>query len=173
MKTIFKLLIVITLTMFTNNAFTQKDYVWCPKEITLSPSNSLFKDKKVQLIINDSRVLSKKVKNKCKGVDVFSAISNTVKSLAPNAKFVDSDSEIKIEIWVQSYSATFTSPMWYANTGLKIKITENGVEKDNKTFTSSEKFFNVGGLATAKNNLNKSYKAVMSEFITYLNSLSF
>lgn len=168
MKYTLKLGVVALLLTLSNNTYSQKDYVWCPDEVSVAADPTTFQNKRVTLVVHDSRVLSTKGKQKCTSREIQEAVASVVRSSCPNAVFVDDSSEVKIEIWIKSYSAIFTSPVWYAKTAVSVRVDVGGKIGEVRDFQVDNKFFNVGGFTTAKNNLNKSYKSVVSELIAYI-----
>lgn len=154
-------------------------YIWCPNELTPSPKVEQLKDLTIDVIISDSRILTAKVKNKCTSDVLRNSIFELIKKTYPSAKFnlitekksIGENTNFFIEINVTAYYATFTSPMWFAQTDLSVKVKNLKSEPANilsKNIHKEKKFFNVGGFATAKNNLNKSYIEANIELLAFI-----
>jgi len=174
-----KLFSLILLTIFLKNADAQKMYIWCPNKLVASPRTEQLKNIEINLLINDTRILTEKSKNECTSDELTNSLFTLIKATYPSAtinKLTDGkkkieDGKIFIEINITAYYATFTTPMWFAQTGYSVKITDsrNGSKKDySQDIQKEKKFFNVGGYGTAKNNLNKSYMEANMDLLSLL-----
>lgn len=176
MKNLFLLICFLSTVQITN---AQKMYIWCPDELTPSPKVEQLKDFTIDVIISDFRILTAKVKNKCTSDELRNSIFELLKKTYPSAKFnlitdkksIGENTSFFIEINITAYYATFTSPMWFAQTDLSVKI-KNLKSEATTIFTKDihkeKRFFNVGGFATAKNNLNKSYIEANIELLDFI-----
>ena len=176
MKTII-LLIFSFLCAYNSEA--QKMYIWCPNELNPSINTELLQGVEVNIIINDSRLLTSKVKNKCTSDELTKSVFDLIEDSYPNAKIKEvkskkektKDCAILIEVKITAYYATFTSPMWYAQTDFSVAIYDYRSEELNeysKDIHKEKKFFNAGGFATAKNNLNKTYIEANIELLDFI-----
>lgn len=176
MKNLFLLILFLITVQITN---AQKMYIWCPDELTPSPKAEQLKDITIDLLISDSRILTAKVKNKCTSDELKNSLFELIKKTYPSAKInlitdkksTSENTNFFIEINITAYYATFTSPMWFAQTDLSIKI--KSLKSETATILSKDihkekKFFNVFGFATAKNNLNKSYIEANIELLDFI-----
>lgn len=145
----------------------QKMYVWCPQKISTIPKYNALNNQEISIQLNDNRVLSDKIKDKCSSEEILQGIYNLVRNTYPNAKISRGTGErgkaeegkIYLEINLTAYYATFTAGVWYATTGYSLKLIDFRKSKleFSENIEKQKKSFNVGGMSTAKNNLNKSY----------------
>lgn len=177
-----KILLIVLLTLMIFYVKAQKMYIWCPEQLNSTPITEKARDLEIDVSINDTRLITEKSKNKCTTAELTGSIFQIIKMTYPLStinnvvgnKTKTESGKIFIEINIRAYYATFTSPMWFAQTDYSLKIT------DNRNSTSKEysqdihkesSFFNVGGLATAKNNLNKTYIEANIELIDFITDM--
>ncbi len=167
------------LTLIFSNVEAQKMYIWCPNHLKSAPRTEMLKNIEINVLINDTRLITEKSKNKCTTEELGNSLFNIVKSTYPSAtinrvldnKKKTESGNIFIEMNITAYYATFTSPMWFAQTDFSLKITDfrNSSPKEYSHDIHKEKqFFNVGGFATAKNNLNKTYMEANIELLDFI-----
>jgi len=176
MKNLFLLVSFLT-AIHASNA--QKMYIWCPQKLTPSPRTTQLKDVSIDLVITDSRVFTGKVKNKCNSDELKNSLFELIRSTYPSAritlisdkKSINSNTSVLIEVDITAYHATFTTPMWFAQTDFSVKIKNlkaTTPTEFSKDIHKEKKFFNVGGFGTAKNNLNKSYLEASIELLDFI-----
>ena len=182
MATIKKIMMLVFFVMVLASPFTkahaQKMYIWCPNELTASPRSQL-RDVEINLLINDTRILTSKIKDKCTPEELTNSLFELIKGTYPSAiinrsvdgKKKNEAGKIFIEIDIAAYYATFTSSMWSAQTNYLVKIAdsrEGSKAEYSREIQKEKRFFNVGGFATAKNNLNKSYLEANIELFDFI-----
>ncbi len=161
------------------NAQAQKMYIWCPDKLNPNTNSEHLKDIEIDVIIEDSRLLTSKIKNKCTSEELCNSVFNLIKESYPNSNVnqimsknkKSTNSKILIEIKITAYCATFTSPMWFAQTGFSVNLSDYRKEtqiENSKDIHKEKFFFNLGGFATAKNNLNKSFIEANIELFNFL-----
>ncbi len=176
MKNILTLILFVILVQNVN---AQKMYIWCPDKLVASPKPDQLNGVSVNVFIEDSRILTEKTKNKCSTEELKNSFFLIIKETYPSANInlVTDNNKKKegatflIEVNITAYYAIFTSGMWYAQTDLSVKISDLKNETSNpltKDIQKEKKFFNVGGFATAKNNLNKSYIEANIELLSFI-----
>lgn len=175
-----KYLIFLALALIAfQNAQGQKMYIWCPDKLNPNPNSEHLKDIQIDVIIEDSRLLTSKIKNKCTSEELSNSVFNLIKESYPNAIInqimsknkKSTNTKILIEIKITAYHATFTSPMWFAQTGFSVSISDYRKETPIEYLNDihkEKKFFNLGGFGTAKNNLNKSFIEANIELFDFL-----
>jgi len=174
-----KLFLIMLLTFILKNVEAQKMYIWCPDQLKSNPRTEQLKNIEINVLINDTRLITEKSKNKCTTEELTSSLFNIFKATYPSAtinrvldnKKKTESGKIFIEINITAYYATFTSPMWFAQTDFSLKITDfrnSTVKEHSHDIHKEKKFFNVGGFATAKNNLNKTYIEANIELLDFI-----
>jgi len=175
-----KYLFFLALTFIVfENAQAQKMYIWCPNKLNPNPNTEQLKDIEINVLVKDSRLLTGKIKNKCTSEELTNSVFYLIKESYPNAtvnqitikKNKTTNCKILIEIRITAYYATFTSSMWYAQTDFSVSIIDYRKEISNEYLQDihkEKKFFNLGGSATAKNNLNKSFIEANIELLDFL-----
>lgn len=167
------------LTLILKNVEAQKMYIWCPEQLNSTPRTEKLKNLEINILINDTRLITEKSKNKCTTEELTSSVFNIIKATYPSAtinKVVDNkkkteSGKIFIEINITAYYATFTSGMWFAQTDFSLKLTDNRNSTSidySQDIHKEKKFLNVGGFATAKNNLNKTYLEANIELLDFI-----
>lgn len=168
----------LTFIMFENSQ-AQKMYIWCPDKLNPNPHSEQLKDIQIDVIIKDSRLLTSKIKNKCTSEELTNSVFSLIKESYTNTNVnrimsknnKSPNSKILIEIKITAYYATFTSPMWFAQTGFSVSLSDYRKESQieySKDIHKEKKFFNLGGFATAKNNLNKSFIEANIELFDFI-----
>ena len=174
-KSFFSFLFLLILKV----SHAQKMFIWCPQNINPIPKIEQLKDVDIIVSINDSRLLSERIRNKCTSEKLTNSIFTIINKSYPSANIVLASKEntpvknksVKIKINISAYYATFTAPMWFAQTAYSIHIADlrNAPVKESETdIRVDKKFWNVNGYSTAKNNLNKSYIEANVELLDFI-----
>lgn len=165
---------ILTVLFFfiTFISFSQKMYIWCPDELEPIAQTEKLKGVNVYLNIQDSRLLTKKRKEKCSSDEITSSILNLISSTYPNAIFVSKDQEHDYEINIQltAYYAEFHTAAWKGKTEMNVELKNITTdETESSEISKSKSNANFGGMITAKNNLRKSYNKAMIELLATIN----
>lgn len=155
--------------LFRDNVVNNKRmYIWVPKKQnkdypTLSVNQSL------KVIIIDKRVTPPpKSIIDFTGDGLIDDMKNIMSLNNKNVFFSKSDYSVKIEIL--NYEALFYTGWWHTQTRYVVTIFDNNKKViSEKEIDAKKGFYNVGGVATAKQRLSKSYFNANTELINYLN----
>ncbi|MBL0126177.1 MAG: hypothetical protein IPP83_01700 [Flavobacteriales bacterium] len=163
---------------YTLEAEAQKMYMWCPDELKATPRTDQLRDVEINLMVTDARIVSEKVRDKCSSQELIDGVVRLIKGAYPAARITvlpegerrAEEGKVMLEVRITSYHATFTSPSWFAMAGFSVKLVDHrGEQRENSRDISKEKkFFNAGGFATAKNNLNKAYVEACIELLDFI-----
>jgi hypothetical protein len=179
MQSLSALLVLCFAVVLTGSAVGQKQYMWCPDEVTPSPRPDALKGLVVDVVFTDARVLTSKVKDKCESTTIANAFVASLQKAFPSASIALASSpdgrggqgRILVEVSLTAYSASFLSANWMASVGLSVRTTDFRVESvhgDAHQIAKERKAFNMGGMATAKKNLMLAYVDTTTELIDYL-----
>lgn len=159
-------------------AEAQKMYMWCPDELKATPRINQLRDIEINLAVSDARITSAKVRDKCSSQELVDGLVRLIKGAYPAARITilpegerrNEEGKVLLEVRITSYHATFTSPSWFAMSGYSVRLVDQrGVQREDSRDISKEKrFANVGGLGTAKNNLNKAYVESCIELLDFI-----
>lgn len=154
-------------------------YVWCPDELRPAKQESVLSGDTIYLSVNDLRLLTENVKEKCSSQKITESITSLLKESFPNSHFEkfenlsDSNSKgIKLEVDLISYYSEFYTAAWKGKTEINVSITDyrNGFTEPKKLkISESNSNANFGGMRTAKNNLRKSYTKAAMELLSFIN----
>jgi hypothetical protein len=168
----------LCLTLF-NEANSQKMYVWCPEATNLTIRTEELKDVNLNVLIQDSRTFTKKVRSKCTSETIVNTCIDNISQSFPSARInIVSDNqkknqpgEIFIRIEVKSYYSIFNSPHWIGQTVFNIEIVDSRIG-DVKIYSNKIvqecKLYNTNGFNTGKKSLNNSYVEAISELLKYI-----
>jgi hypothetical protein len=92
-------------------------YVWCQKDQNPTPRSGFLENKKIDLVIFDSRILTEKSNIKCEGETIINNLVSLIKMTYPSANFNVLESEkyyqnpqenrVTIKIAISAYHAAF------------------------------------------------------------------
>lgn len=109
--------ITLLLIFLSTSLYSQKIYVWCQKEQIPTPRNGFLENKEIDLILFDSRIMTKSGKIECDSDTIISNLVNLFRQTYPSAifnvlesdKFYQSASENKltIKVSISAYHAAF------------------------------------------------------------------
>lgn len=174
-KLLFFLFLILTLSKLE----AQKLYIWCPEQINPSQRKEQLKNVEINIIINDTRILTENTKNKCTSEELCNSIFQLLKTTYPSSVFTKvnsfdkniSDNKIYIEISINAYYATFETSTWTAKTKYLVKITDfrkNSKQEYSINIEKESSSMNLFGNATAKKNLNKSYLEANIDLLNFI-----
>jgi hypothetical protein len=113
-KNIGKLLLMFFLS---TSLYSQKMYVWCQKEQEPIPRKGFLEKRQIDLVLYDTRSLTKKSKIECESETIISNLANLVCKTYPSANFnvLESDNfyqnpakdRLTIKIAISAYHAAF------------------------------------------------------------------
>lgn len=117
MKKVCSVLFILTLISFGNNTYSQKLYVWCPKDQLVKPRQGFLEKDTIDIAIFDGRILTKNSKIECTPENTISQLgefiqktypSSVMNVLNPSAYFKDPvKNRITIKIGISAYHAGF------------------------------------------------------------------
>lgn len=197
LKAMFRYLILLILVSTFYNAFSQKLYIWCPKDIIAAPRTSFLEEEKINLVLFDGRLMTPKSKIECTSEEVIGEFVSLVKATYPNA-FINvlppteyysdpADSVITIRIGISAYHAAFgadvsvgigqvggefswglfPSSEWHGLVGIAVTITKNG-QSTSRSIAKVNSKSNNAGFKTAKNMLTTSYMQAVQEMLFFI-----
>ena len=112
-----EILILIILVLFSSNTFSQKLYVWCPKDQVMTPRAGFLEKDTIDLVIFDGRLLTEKSKVECTSEETIKKLADFIKMTYPSAvinslstSYYYKDplkNRITIKIGISAYHAAF------------------------------------------------------------------
>lgn len=178
MKNFVVFVVLLTLAF---SGFCQS-YVFCP-ELETDEKQGLI-DCNISIILRDSRVYDKKLKEKCAKSEIFTEFVNGLKHTYPKAKittlgenrFDEDPSEdcITIKIDLQKYDATFYGGMYISNTKFEVRIFDNrnGNSIISEVVTGEAKQWNAVGYTSGKIASKTSFKEAFDKFTALIDKLA-
>lgn len=110
-------LLFVLLWLVSGNLFSQKLYVWCPKEQIPSPRQGFLNKDTIDIVVFDGRILTEKSKVECTSENTIFQLAEFIKKTYPSAVvnilnsssyFKDSPrNRITIKIGISAYHAAF------------------------------------------------------------------
>lgn len=117
MKKVCSVLFILTLISFGNTTFSQKLYVWCPKDQLVKPRQGFLEKDTIDLAIFDGRIFTKNSKIECTSENTVLQLSEFIKKSYPsavmnvlnfNSFYKDPiENRITIKIGISAYHAGF------------------------------------------------------------------
>jgi len=141
----------------------KKMYIWKPEETIYMRTNTL-DGKSISLEIKDSRVITSGSKVKTSFSEISDAIIKAITQTYGNL-FINNESEVKVILYLQAYYATFyLGGTWFGHTRYAVRMgeTEEIIEQSND-------LYNIGGNATSRKVLNKSFIGANTSLFQFLN----
>jgi len=112
-----KHIIFIALSLFSQVAFSQKLYIWCPKDQLITPREGFLENEEIDLVIFDGRLLTKNSKIDCSASETIKSLAEFIIKTYPSAKinlleskeyFKDPKAnQLTIKIGIAAYHAAF------------------------------------------------------------------
>jgi hypothetical protein len=117
MKKVCSVLFILTLISFGNYTFSQKLYIWCPKDQIIKPRISFLENDTINISIFDGRILTKNSKIECTSENTVLQLLEFIKKSYPSAvvNVLSSDAYFKdliknritFKIGISAYHAGF------------------------------------------------------------------
>lgn len=88
------------LTLIFKNVEAQKMYIWCPDQLNPVPRTEKFKNIEINILVNDTRLITEKTKNKCITEELTCSIFIIIKKSYPSATIIqvaDNKKRLKTE----------------------------------------------------------------------------
>lgn len=176
-------LLIIILILTTGSLFSQKIYVWCPKEQIATPRQGLSGIDTIDLVIFDGRVLTPRSKIKCTPEKTINKLTDFIKQTYPSitVNVLNSDqyykapvnNRITVKIGISAYHAAFASGegKWSALTTYSVILYDyrnNNEIKRVKDISRTASKLNTGGFSTAKNMLNFSFIEANQDILFFI-----
>lgn len=168
----FKYLLLIIILNIPLLGISQS-FVFCPK---IKIDNKIDIEGNISLVFRDSRTYEQKLKEKCSKEEIFTAITDFIKTTFPNMEItVLEDSQYSMEpiinkitfkIDLKKYDATFYTGMYVSYTKFLVKTYDfrDSQKKLEFEFNGKGSQFNVGGYSSAKKASRNSFNRAMNEF---------
>jgi hypothetical protein len=167
-----------------NFSFSQKLYVWCPTYLPeIELENDILNGSKIDVIIKDTRITTKKSKIKCLSESIQTSIIELIAlnfpksqvQLIDESKMDKSTARIIIMIEMNNYNSHFSSPLWYGQTGFDVKII-NRFLPDNQTKSKDIYWIareqNTLGTNSGKIALQNSFEMAANDLIRFIYEIS-
>jgi len=110
-------IIALALLATTFEAFSQKLYIWCPKEQLITPRVGFLENEEIDIVFFDARLLTTNSKNECTAEETIKYLSDFIKNTYPSAiiNLIDSKEYFKdpkqngitIKIGIAAHHAAF------------------------------------------------------------------
>jgi len=109
--------LTLLLIFLSTSLFSQKMYVWCQKEQEQTPRKGFLENRQIDLVLFDTRIMSKKSKIECESETIISNLVDLVRQTYPSANYnlLESDrfyqnpaeNRLTIKIAISAYHAAF------------------------------------------------------------------
>jgi len=142
---------------------TKAMFIWKPSKAKYIQTNIL-SGKSINLEIKDARVITPGSKVNTSFDEISNAILDAIIQTYGKS-FINSASDVKVILFVQSYYATFYTGMYRAQTRYVVKIGED----EEKVIEQTNFLYNLFGYATGKSVLNKSFVIANMDLFQFFN----
>ncbi|MBO0593921.1 hypothetical protein I2486_21160 [Cellulophaga sp. E16_2] len=109
--------LILLMIFLSTSLYSQKMYVWCQKEQEPTPRKGFLENRQIDLVLYDTRILTKKSKIECESETIISNLVDLVRQTYPSASFnvLESDrfyqnpaeNRLTIKIAISAYHAAF------------------------------------------------------------------